>query len=150
MIDKVHLNPRVVKAQKKLQRSTEDLEASVQGYALKFKDYQPLEDTEVKGILANGSQDSSLSGNDFGRFIEQILLDQKASSASVAGKVAGCMSKVYPIATFALGIVSFGADVSPFNIPGVQCTTLTNLGGWILTFEDNRKWSQSGYITGFK
>lgn len=128
-----------MKAQEKLQKATEELEASLQGYARKFIDSQPLEETEVKGILGKSSEDSSLSGDDFGQFIEQGLSDQKASSAIVAGKVGRCMSKVYPIATFALGIVAFGADVGPFSVPDVRCAMLTNLVGWLLTFEDNRK-----------
>ncbi|KAH9213586.1 hypothetical protein DL95DRAFT_410170 [Leptodontidium sp. 2 PMI_412] len=107
LFDEIHPNPRVSNAREKLQESTEQLDASLQDYARKFAEYPALETTVVP---SNGVQSSSLPERDFSRFIEQVQSDHKISTETISGKVAACMSKVYPIATFALGIVSLGAN----------------------------------------
>ncbi|KAI4264913.1 MAG: hypothetical protein L6R42_000027 [Xanthoria sp. 1 TBL-2021] len=127
LIDEVHPNPRVSKAREKLQESTEQLEVSLVNYARKFEDRPPFEDADVKNILANGSQSSPLSGDDFGRFIDQVLSDQKTDSGRVRGRVAACKSKVYPIATFSLGIVSFTADAAGFLPLKITANGLTQV-----------------------
>lgn len=153
LIDEVHPNPRVSKAREKLQESTEQLEASLVNYARKFEDRPPFEDADVKNILANGSQSSPLSGDDFGRFIDQVLSDQKTDSSRVRGRVAACMSKVYPIATFSLGIMSFTADVSSYLCAKrvfEYLTFLITVGRRVPASEDHRKRSHPGHLASFK
>lgn len=153
LIDGAHPKPRVSKAREKLQESTEQLEASLVIYARNFEDRPPFEDADVKNILANGSHSSPLSGDDFGRFIDQVLSDQKTDTSSVRGRVAACMSKVYPIATFALGIVSFAGDVSSHSCTErvfEDLTFLITVGRWVPASEDHRKRSHSGHLTSFK
>jgi hypothetical protein len=54
----------------------------------------------------------SNSGAEFGSFIEGLLADQEEQKGRISGKVAGYMARLYPVASLALGLVSFGADVS--------------------------------------
>lgn len=149
LFDEIHPNPRVSKAREKLQESTEQLDASLQDYARKFAEYPALETTVVP---SNGVQSSSLPERDFSRFIEQVQSDHKISTETISGKVAACMSKVYPIATFALGIVSLGADVScPFLFrTKLFCQCLTNIARFLPTFEDHCQRSYPSHFSGFK
>ena len=98
------------KARDKLQESTEQLDAALQEYAKRFAHYPGLKPVNVP---SGGAESSIEPEKNFAGFIEQVQLDHKTGTESISGKVVACMSKLYPIATFALGIVSLGADVSP-------------------------------------
>ncbi|KAH7355326.1 hypothetical protein BKA65DRAFT_582168 [Rhexocercosporidium sp. MPI-PUGE-AT-0058] len=124
LFEAIHTNPRVTKAREKLQESTEQLEASLKDYAQRFADYPALESPVVPSI---GTLSSMESEKDFTKFIEQVQSDHKASSKSISGKVAAFMSKVYPIATFALGLISLGADAAAFLPLKITANGLTQV-----------------------
>ncbi|KAG4441352.1 hypothetical protein IFR05_003166 [Cadophora sp. M221] len=124
LFDEIHPNPRVSKARDKLQESTEQLDASLKDYALKFAKYPALETTVVS---PTGVQSSLVLERDFSKLIEQVQSDQKTNTESISGKVAACMSKVYPVATFALGIVSLGADAASFLPLKITANGLTQV-----------------------
>ena len=108
LIPTPHSNPRIAAAQKDLQRAAEDLEGATSSYAKKFSDYPPLKGEDIAEALSSSKSDEST----FGKLIEQVLSDQDIKGNKAAGKVGSFMGKIYPVASFALGIVSFGADVS--------------------------------------
>jgi hypothetical protein len=50
-------------------------------------------------------------GDEFGNFITRVLSKHNAQQSGILGKVQSALAKLYPVATIALGLVSFGADV---------------------------------------
>lgn len=107
-----HTNPRVAKAQKALQESTEKLEATLRKYADKCQKFPNIEDKSVKSAMKVALGNQSNSGAAFGSFIEGVLADQEEQKGTISGKVAGYMAWLYPVASLALGLISFSADVS--------------------------------------
>lgn len=109
-----HSNPRVVLAQKKLQNSTEELEATLRKPADRSQKFPSIGDNDAKLATEAATKNLSNSGAAFGNFIERILADQEEQKGTISGKVAGYMAKLYPITNIALGLVSFGADAAGF------------------------------------
>lgn len=110
LIPTPHSNPRIATTQKDLQQATEELEGAISAYAKKFSNYPPLKDEDIAQAVS--SSKSNESG--FGKLIEQVLSDQEIKGNKMAGKVGSFMGKIYPVASFALGIISFGADAAGF------------------------------------
>jgi len=80
-------------------------------YANKSQGFPTIDDESVKKAMAAAHDNPSKSGEVFGKFIEKVLKDKKKQEETITGKMASCLAKVYPVATFALGLVSFSADV---------------------------------------
>jgi hypothetical protein len=140
-----HPSERVDRAQKTLKSSTKKLEETLRKYASKSQDFPTVDDESVKKALADARSNPSKSGEVFGKFIENVLKDQERQKETVTGKIASCLAKVYPVATFALGLVSFGADVG--QTPSVVGSEITWLaGGWIFASENHSKWSWPSVI----
>jgi hypothetical protein len=114
-------------------------------YASKSQDFPTVDDESVKKALADARSNPSKSGEVFGKFIESVLKDQERQKETVTGKISNCLAKVYPVATFALGLVSFGADVGQTpSIVGSEITWVA--GGWISASENHSEWSWPSVI----
>ncbi|CZR59486.1 uncharacterized protein PAC_09378 [Phialocephala subalpina] len=107
-----HPSERVARAQELLQDSTKNLEATLRKYASRSQAFPTVDDESVKKALADARSNPSKSGEVFGKFIENILKDQEKQKETVTSKISSCLAKMYPVATFALGLVSFGADLA--------------------------------------
>lgn len=118
-----------MKAQEKLQKSTEALGAALQKYSDKFSDFPEIADSEVKAALTE-SGDFALgnTGKAFDGFVGYISAAQEKQNETISGKVSKFMKQVYPVAVIALGVVSFTADVRLYSaslfkveIPLMEC-----------------------------
>lgn len=96
---------RVIKAQRKLQQSSEELRAVLKKCVAKFGDFPSIGDEFAEAALA------SKPGETFGQLIGHILAHQKGQE-TVAQKVGDCMAKVFPVMRLALRLIATGSDVS--------------------------------------
>lgn len=77
-------------------------------YETKFPSHTLIKDEDITSSDSLSTQGAA----DFGKVVQQALSDHKIGDSTTGGKVKKFMEKVYPITNIALGIVSFGADVS--------------------------------------
>ncbi|KFZ12211.1 hypothetical protein V502_07220 [Pseudogymnoascus sp. VKM F-4520 (FW-2644)] len=108
LIKSPHKNPRVIKAQEKLQKATEELKAEHSKYETKFPSHTLVKDGDITSPYSLPTEDVA----DFGKVAQQALSDHKVGESTTGRKATIFMEKVYPIASIVLGVVSFGADVA--------------------------------------
>jgi hypothetical protein len=111
-VKETHKNPGVAEAQRKLQISTEELEATLRELTNKSRTFPNIDDSSAKLAMKAAISNQSKPEEAFGSFVEQILANQDEQRGTIPGKIAGYMVKLYPVANLALGLVSFSADVS--------------------------------------
>ncbi|KAE9376058.1 ankyrin [Stipitochalara longipes BDJ] len=109
-----HEDPGIAEAQQKLQKATEELEATLRDHASKSRKFPNIEDSSAKLAIEAAISNQSNPAAAFGNFIEQILANQEEDKGTISGKIAGYMARLYPVANLALGLISFSADAAGF------------------------------------
>jgi hypothetical protein len=104
---------KLQEAQKKLQESSERLAGALRT-SKNFKPAAEINDDSMKEAIRTGSMSPSRQGTDFGECVARILKWQEDRGDSFPGKLRTFLTKLWPVANFALGFVSFGADVRLF------------------------------------
>jgi hypothetical protein len=105
-------NPRIEKAQEKLQKSTEQLGAALQRYSETFK-FSDIADDGIKPVAAETQDTRQMdTGEAFCDFVDRVSAEQEKRKDTIPGKVSSFMKQVYPVAIIILGIASSVADVS--------------------------------------
>ncbi|KAL1988821.1 hypothetical protein VTN96DRAFT_7705 [Rasamsonia emersonii] len=108
---------RLSKAQQRLRDATLELKDALQDYAKQHPDRSHEISVIDNKDLATAMEEAGKKPQPeetFGRLIEQVVESRVQRRQRRSGKLASCMTRVYPIATLVLGLVSFSADAAGF------------------------------------
>ena len=117
-------NSRIKAAHERLHRATRELAEAFDAYSTKFSDTPCFDNQSIRTMLSSASSTTSFSGDDFGRAVETLVSTQLAQRAGFASRVGGYMSKIFPLANLALGLLSTAAGVCRGS---KACSTLSDL-----------------------
>jgi hypothetical protein len=98
-----------------LQKSTSELAKTLSKYSEKLSNFPQLTDDEIIAALKrNQGVSREDTGRAFGAFAGHLVAGQETDT--VSHKVSEFLHKLFPLATIALGVVSFAADVSLYLV----------------------------------
>jgi hypothetical protein len=100
----------LVKAQRTLEESFKNLHDTWKESAEYYEGPSVGDDT-VKQALAVASNDPLTSTDSYSKVIAKALQKDNAQQDTIFGKTRVCLSKVFPVLSVVLGVVSFSADV---------------------------------------
>ena len=92
-------------------------------------------DDAVKQAVAAASNDPLTSADSYSKVIAKALLKADVQEDTISGKTKICMSKVFPVFSVVLGVVSFSADVRQSH-SAIRNNITSLLGSWFLTAEN--------------
>jgi hypothetical protein len=127
-------------AQKKLQESSEAFVGALRT-SEKFQKALAVDDESLAQAIST-SKESPRPSDEFGDCVERILNWQEGNNKGLSGKLKGFLVKLWPVADFVLGIVSFGADVRAYHASSLGLYLLLE-GRRIFPFENYCEWSKS-------
>lgn len=100
----------LVKAQQALEESFKSLHSTWKESA-GYYEGASVGDDAVKQAVAVASIDPLKSADSYSKVIAKALLKDDAQQDTLSGRTRVCMSKVFPVLSVVLGVVSFSADV---------------------------------------
>ncbi|OBT57822.1 hypothetical protein VE04_01879 [Pseudogymnoascus sp. 24MN13] len=101
----------LVKAQRMLEESFMSLHATLKE-STEYYVGVSVGDDAVKQAVAVASNEPLTSADSYSRVIAKALLKDEAQQDTISGRTRICMSKVFPVLSVVLGVVSFSADAA--------------------------------------
>ncbi|OBT69142.1 hypothetical protein VE03_02000 [Pseudogymnoascus sp. 23342-1-I1] len=101
----------LVKAQRALEESFENLHATWKE-SVEYYEGASVGDDAVQQAVAVALNEPLTSADSYSKVIAKALLKDNAQQDTISGRTKVCMSKVFPVLSVVLGVVSFSADAA--------------------------------------
>lgn len=97
-------------AQQTLEESFKNLHATWEESAKYYKGAS-VGDASIKKAVAVASNDPLTSADSYSEIIAEAMKKDGAQQETISGRTRVCMSKMFPVLSVVLGVVSFSVDV---------------------------------------